>query len=84
MGNTDEQLARSYSFELRPNSSILTNMDDISPSIRYPTSQRMFRSENNQEKPLRSSSVNVLINSAMIGSSQVSLTNRKVFLCFGI
>jgi hypothetical protein len=84
MGNTDEQLARSYSFELRPNNSLLPSMDDISPSIRYPTSQRMFRQENNQEKPLRSTSVNVLINSTMMGSSQVSLTNRKDSLGMGL
>jgi len=79
MGTTDEQLARSYSFELRPNNSIVPSMDDISPSIRYPTSQKIIRQENYLEKPLRSSSVNVLINSTMLGS-QISLTNRKVVL----
>jgi hypothetical protein len=78
MGTTDEQLARSYSFELRPNNFLLPSMDDnISPAIRYPTSQKIIRQNIYTEKPSRSSSINVLVNSAMIGS-QVSLTNRKV------
>jgi len=78
IGSTDEQqLARSYSFEIRRNNNLLPIVDNISPAVRYPTSQQMNRQENVIEKPLRSSSVNVLVNSAMIGS-QISLPNRKV------
>ncbi len=82
IGSTDEQqLARSYSFEIRPNNIILPSVDNISPAVRYPTFQQMNRQENITEKPLRSSSVNVLVNSAMIGS-QISLPNRKVTFFF--
>jgi hypothetical protein len=74
-------LARSYSFEIRPNNILLPSVDNISPAVRYPTFQQMNRQENIAEKPLRSSSVNVLVNSAMIGS-QISLPNRKVAFFF--
>jgi hypothetical protein len=79
MGSPDEQLARSYSFELRPNNFISPSVENSSPAVRYPTTEKMIRQENMNEKPLRASSVNVLMNSAMIGS-RVSLPNRKVIL----
>ncbi len=77
MGSTNEhfqeqQLARSYSFELHRNNFMLPTVDNISPAVRYPTVQQ----RNTKEK---SSSINALVNSAMIGS-QVSLSNRKVLL----
>jgi hypothetical protein len=75
----EQQLARSYSFELRRTNNLLPSIENISPAVRYPTSQKIIRQENIKEKPLRSSSINVLMNSAMIGS-QVSLPNRKVVL----
>jgi hypothetical protein len=80
MGSTNEhfqeqQLARSYSFELHRNNFMLPTVDNISPAVRYPTAQQ----RNTKEKSLRSSSINALVNSAMIGS-QVSLSNRKVLL----
>lgn len=79
MPTPDEQLARSYSFELRPNiNSHLPSMDNFSPTLRYSNIQRILREDLPIEKPLRSStSTNGLVNTAMI-SSQVSLTNRKV------
>lgn len=79
MGTPDEQLARSYSFEIRPtNHSLLPSMDHFSPAVRYPIIQRNLREEIPMEKPLRAStSANGLVNSSMI-SSQVSLPNRKV------
>jgi hypothetical protein len=52
-------------------------VDNISPAVRYPSSQQMIRRQNIIEKPLRSSSINVLMNSAVVGS-QISLPNRKV------
>lgn len=73
----DQTLSRSYSFELPSNNSHLSTMDLMSPSARYfPSEQR-----NQIEKNFRSSSINGLVNSAMIGS-QVSLTNRKVSLIY--
>ena len=71
MANADE-LARSYSFELRP----LPSFENTTPAVRYPTS---IHQETITERPIRSSSVNVLMNSAMIGS-QISLPNRKVLV----
>lgn len=81
MGTPDEHLARSYSFELRPNNnSYLPSMDNFSPTLRYSNIQKILREDMPIEKPLRSStSTNALVNSTMI-SSQVSLPNRKVYL----
>ncbi|CAF0801349.1 unnamed protein product [Adineta steineri] len=86
MGSTNEyfqeqqQLARSYSFELRRNNFMLPSVDNnnISPAVRYPTAQQ----RNMIEKPLRSSSINVLTNnnSSMI-ASRMSLPNRQEPLC---
>ena len=78
MGSADENsqeqhLARSYSFELRPNHFPLPSVDYTPPCVRYPTSEQRHAMERSQ----RSSSTNGLVNSAMIGS-QVSLPNRKV------
>lgn len=73
MTNADE-LARSYSFEIRPNQYTLESMETRTPTVRYPTS---YRPEIALEKPHRSSSVNALMNSAMI-ESENSLANRKV------
>ena len=70
-------MARSYSFEIRPQNNLLPSIENISSAVRYPTSQQMIRYENITEKPLRCSSMNVLMNSAVIGS-QNSLLNRKV------
>ncbi|CAF4870237.1 unnamed protein product, partial [Rotaria sp. Silwood1] len=67
----EQQLARSYSFELQRNNFLLS-----SPDIGYPTSQQMNRQRNNFDKSLRSSSINALVNTCMI-DSQVSLSNRK-------
>ncbi|CAF0736235.1 unnamed protein product [Rotaria sordida] len=67
----EQQLSRSYSFELQRNNFLLP-----SPDINYPTLQQMNRQRNNFDKSLRSSSINALVNTAMIGS-QVSLSNRK-------
>ncbi|UJR37223.1 hypothetical protein I4U23_029932 [Adineta vaga] len=78
MGSTNEysqeqQLARSYSFELRRNNCMLPSTVNPSPTVRYPIVQQR---NNPIEKPLRSSSVNVLMNNSMIGS-RASLPNRK-------
>jgi len=71
MSNIDE-LARSYSFEIRRNQD---SMENQTPTVRYPT---YYRQENLFDKlPARSSSINVLMNSS-INTHDYSLTNRKV------
>ena len=80
MGSTNgysqeqQQMARSYSFELRRNNCTIPSTETTSSAVRYPSAQPRT---NLVEKPLRSSSVNVLMNSSMIGS-RASLPIRKV------
>ncbi|CAF2070223.1 unnamed protein product [Rotaria magnacalcarata] len=73
----EQQLARSYSFELRRNNFLLPSIDNTSPDISYPTSYQMNRERINLDKSLRSTSINVLVNSGAMLGSQNSLSTRK-------
>ncbi|CAF4712369.1 unnamed protein product, partial [Rotaria magnacalcarata] len=68
----------SYSFELRRNNFLLPSIDNTSPDISYPTSYQMNRERINLDKSLRSTSINVLVNSGAMLGSQNSLSTRKV------